>query len=70
MTLQELLPELSKLTVIDKVEVIKILTQEVAHQSAVFVPGAIYEIWSPYDSPAAAAQLQKMLDDYREKQNG
>ena len=70
MTLQELLPELSKLAVTDKVEIIKMLTQEVAQQSAVFVPGAVYEIWSPYDSAEAAAQLQKMLDDYRTQQNG
>jgi len=65
MTLQELLPELSKLAVTDKIELIKRLTQEVAQQSAIFVPGAVYEVWSPYDSAAAAAQLQMMLDDYK-----
>jgi hypothetical protein len=69
MTLQELLPELSKLSVADKVEIIKRLSQEVAKQSAVFVPGAVYEVWSPYDSGEAAAQLQKMLDDYKKEQN-
>lgn len=61
MTLQELLPELSKLVVTDKVEVIKMLTQEVAQQRAVFVAGAEYEVWSPFDSGEAAIQLQKML---------
>jgi len=70
MTLQELLPELSKLTVADKVELIKYLTLEVAQQSAVFEPGAEYEVWSPYDSAAAAAQLQKMLDDYKKEHDG
>jgi len=65
MTLQELLPELSKLAIADKIEVIRKLTQEVAQQSAVFVPGAVYEVWSPYDSAEAAAQLQKMLDEYK-----
>ncbi|MHB8628542.1 MAG: hypothetical protein ACYDBJ_25030 [Aggregatilineales bacterium] len=67
MTLQELLPELSKLAVTDKVEIIKLLTQEVAQQSAVFVAGAVYEVWSPYDSGEAAGQLQKMLDDYKKE---
>ena len=70
MTLQELLPELSKLPTADKIEVIKKLTQEVAQETAVFVPGAVYEIWSPYDSGAAAVQLQKMLDDYKKGHNG
>ena len=69
MTLQELLPELSKLAVGDKIEIIKWLTQEVAQQSATFVPGAVYEVWSPYDSGDAAAQLQKMLDDYKKEQD-
>jgi len=68
-TLQELLPELSKLPVGDKVEIIKRLTQEVAQESAVFTPEAEYEIWSPYDSGKAAAQLQKMLDDFKKTQN-
>jgi hypothetical protein len=70
MTLQELLPELSKLTVADKVEIIKKLTQEVAQQSAVFIPGSVYEVWSPYDSGEAAAQLQKILDDHSKEGNG
>lgn len=70
MTLQELLPELSKLSIADKVEIIKRLSQEVAQQSAVFVPGAVYEVWSPYDSGEAATQLQKMLDDYKKEQHG
>ena len=69
MTLQELLPELSKLAIADKIEIIKRLTQEVAEQSAEFVSGAVYEVWSPYDSGEAAAQLQKMLDDYKKEQN-
>ncbi len=70
MTLQELLPELRKLDVTDKIEVIKLLTEEVAKQSAVFIDGAVYEVWSPYDSGEAAVQLQKMLDDYRKAHNG
>ncbi len=70
MALQELLPELRKLAITEKVQLIEMLTQEVAQQSAVFVAGAVYEVWSPYDSGAAAAQLQKMLDDNKTKQNG
>jgi hypothetical protein len=69
MTFQELLPELSKLSMADKVEVIKRLTQDIAKQSAEFVPGAVYEVWSPYDSGEAAVQLQKMLDDYKKEHN-
>ena len=61
MTLNELLTELSKLPTTDKVVIIKMLTNEVAQESAKFVPGAVYEVWSPYDSGVAAAQLQKML---------
>ena len=58
-----------ELAVADKVELIRKLTQEVAEQTATFVPGAIYEVWSPYDSGEAAAQLQKMLDDYKKEQS-
>jgi hypothetical protein len=70
MTLEELLPELSKLAIPDKVQVIQILTREVAQQSAMFVPGAVYEVWSPYDSGEAAAQMQQMLDDYKKEHHG
>jgi hypothetical protein len=66
----KLLEELQKLNRADKLRVIQILAGDLAiEEDAYFTPDATYEVWSPYDAPAAAETLLKMLEE-DQAQNG
>ena len=60
----ELIEQLHQLNRADKLRVIQLLVGDLAaEESAYFTPGATYEVWSPYDAPAAAQTLLQMLED-------
>jgi hypothetical protein len=60
----ELVSTLHKLSRADKLRVIQLLVNDLAaEEEAFFTQGAMYEIWSPYDSAEAAQTLLKMLND-------
>ncbi|HMA36157.1 MAG TPA: hypothetical protein VKY74_17005 [Chloroflexia bacterium] len=41
------------------------LVADLAHEEgALLPPGTLYEVWSPYDAPAAADALLKMLKEH------
>ena len=64
MKLIELLPTLHSLPKAEKLQVIQILTAEVAKEesSAIDLPGEPAAVWSPYDSTQGAADLLAFLD--------
>lgn len=63
----QLLNELHHLDRTQKLRVVQLLVNKLAGDEALltdtFPAGAVYEIWSPYESGAAAQQLLKMLED-------
>ncbi len=71
MSAEELFVELRKLNRADKLRAMQLLVLELsAEEEALLIPGAQYEIWSPFDAPEAAAKLNKMLQDVVESPNG
>ena len=62
MELDELLPRLRELDRADKWRTVQVLMAELAQEEGMpFVPGAVYPVWSPYDSYEAAATLMRVL---------
>lgn len=60
--------DLHQLTRADKLRVLQLLIDDLAiEETYEIVPGAVYEVWSPYDSAEAAAILTKMLEDDAEQ---
>ena len=63
MTLEELFTELRKLKRADKIRAMQSLIQDLAaEEDALLVPGAAYDVWSPYDAGDAAQTLLSMLE--------
>lgn len=61
---EQLMNELHHLDRPDKLRAIQLLINDLALEEEVnFVPGAQYEIWSPYDSAEAATILNKLLEE-------
>ena len=58
----ELLEELRKLSHDDKLRVIQLLASDLTTEEPTLTSGATYDVWSPYDAPAAANILLKMLE--------
>jgi hypothetical protein len=63
MSLVEILPSVQSLPREDKLQLIHILTQELAEAEgpAELVPGQAYPVWSPFDAWEAAAKLEEFL---------
>lgn len=60
----ELLSELRQLSRAEKLRVIQILANELAAEDEnALMPGAQYEVWSPFDAAGAAETLMKMLEE-------
>jgi hypothetical protein len=63
MSVEELLGELRKLDRADKLRAMQLLVMELAsEEEALLLPGAHYEVWSPYDAPDAAEVLTELLE--------
>ena len=61
MTITEVLPTLKALNHKDKILAIQFLANEVAREEVYFEEDKTYEVWSPFESYEAAAQLEKLL---------
>jgi hypothetical protein len=71
MSAEELFVELRKLNRADKLRAMQLLVLELsAEEEALLIPGAQYEVWSPFDAAGAAKTLTKMLQDEKESRNG
>ena len=66
MTFEELLPELKKLSRIDKFRTVQALVQELAVEENIALPEGEYHIWSPVDAFGAANELLAMLESNKE----
>jgi hypothetical protein len=63
MSLPDLLPQVRELSRGDKLRLIRTLADELEREEAPLLsPDQRYEVWSPFDSYEAAAQLQQFLD--------
>jgi hypothetical protein len=51
---------------VDKLRVIQILASQIAEEETI-LSGTVYEVWSPYDAPHAAAILMDMLEEDRQQ---
>ncbi len=59
-----LLKELQNLNRAEKWEVIQVLMTDLAdEEKTILHHGNVYEIWSPFDAPQAAATLSQMVAD-------
>lgn len=58
--------DLHQLNRADKLRAVQLLVNDLALEEFGIVPGAEYEVWSPYDSAEAAIILTKMLEEYRQ----
>lgn len=56
----ELLQELHQLSRSEKLRIVQMLVNELAEEE--LLTGSGYDVWSPYDSPGAAAILSEMLE--------
>lgn len=64
MTTEALFDELRRLNRADKLRAIQVLVMELANEEdALLIPGASYEIWSPYDATDAAQTLLDMCQN-------
>lgn len=59
---ESLISELQKLSHADKLRVVQMLVNQLAHEEEILT-AAEYEIWSPYDVLGAAEILTKLLGD-------
>ena len=63
MSVEEVLTELRKLDRADKLRAMQVLVTELAsEEQALLLPGAQYEVWSPFDSGGAAEKLTTLLE--------
>ncbi len=69
MSVTELLPNLQKLSRADKFLVMQFLVADLSKEEGIenlsdsFQNGAVYPVWSPYDSHQAAQQLMQLLEE-------
>ncbi len=68
MSLPDLLPQVRELSRGDKLRLIRALADDLEREEPPLLsPDHQYEVWSPFDSYEAAAQLQQFLDRDGEK---
>lgn len=58
--------ELDKLNRVEKLRVVQMIVEQLAQEEGMLTLRE-YEIWSPYDSPGAAAILLEVLEEDRRK---
>ena len=71
MSTEEVFGELRKLSRVNKLRAMDILVLELAaEEEALLSTGMQYEVWSPFDAPAAAQSLTKLLEQEKEARSG
>ena len=71
MTVDQIIEEAKKLDRAEQYRVIQNLLKMLAEEDRLLqeiVPGAEYEIWSPYDSEDAALTMMQVLAAYKEEE--
>jgi hypothetical protein len=63
MTLNELIPELLKLSRDEKLKAIELLQRDINTNESPIRDGAVYEVWSPYNSEQTAFELLQMIEE-------
>ncbi len=65
MTITELIQELHQLSPEEKLRIVQFLVNDLAaeEESPHLARNKAYEVWSPYDSADAAAELRQMLQE-------
>lgn len=65
MTLQEIVPIIRELPPLDRLQLIHILAEDLAHAASADIfplePYKVYELFTPYDSFGVADQLMELL---------
>jgi hypothetical protein len=61
---EHLIEELRQLNRMEKLRVIQMLVNQITQEEEILT-GTEYEIWSPHDTPGAAAILMEMLEEDR-----
>lgn len=71
MSYSELLSTLQMLSRADKLKVMQLLVQELAaeEEALLLQPGAMYSVWSPYNSHNAAQKLAALLEEDKQANN-
>jgi ligand-binding sensor protein len=68
MSLTDVLPEVQTLSRLDKIRLIQFLARDLARDEENLIePGRSYPVWSPDRAFAAAAVLQQILEDEKDK---
>ena len=69
MTIEQIIPELKKLSHTDKLLAMQVLLQElVAEESHILIPNMTYEIYTPYGNEEAAEVLYNALQNSKRGQ--
>jgi hypothetical protein len=70
MTLTELIPEVRHLSAPDKLKLIRVLAEELDTGEGIspFIPGKIYDIFTPFASPGAGSALMAALESGEQDQ--
>lgn len=63
---EQLLEALRQLNRAEKLRVVQLLVNQIAEEELILT-GTEYEVWSPYDTPGAAAILMDMLEKDRQQ---
>lgn len=63
MTVEQLLPELEKLSRADKFRTVQILVQQLALEDEKILAEGTYHVWSPIDAFGSANVLLEMLEE-------
>jgi hypothetical protein len=63
---EQLLEELKQLNHADKLRIVQLLVNQMADAEALLT-GTLYEVWTPLDTPGAAAVLMDMLKENQQR---
>lgn len=71
MILSELIPEINKLSAIDKIKLIRILAEELETTTSIcpLEAGKTYDLPTPYNSFGAGSILMEALNKYNQQEN-
>lgn len=63
---EHLLEEMRQLNRLERLRIVQILMNQIVKEEGILT-ATEYEVWSPYDSPGAAAILLDMLEEDRKR---
>jgi hypothetical protein len=71
MKVSEFLPELNRLSRMEKLKIIEFLASSLAEDEQIteLKPNTTYQIWSPFDCHSASHQLASLLQEEQNSEN-